>query len=267
MGLAARIEAIMNTDTQRFRVAAVADIHCTKKSFDSTRDLLGAMANDADVILLGGDLCDTGTVAEAEVLSRAVATLRVPVVAVFGNHDYECGKAEEIEAILSESGVVVLDGKGCEIEGVGFAGVKGFAGGFGDRALQAWGEPSIKSFVHEAVEEALKLESALAALRTEKRIALLHYSPVVDTVRGEPAEIFPFLGSSRLEEPLNRYSVAAVFHGHAHRGSAQGRTQAGVPVYNVAKPLLLRSNPLGAPYRIFDIDREETRRDTNGASR
>jgi Icc-related predicted phosphoesterase len=257
---------IMNTDATRLRIAAVADVHCTKKSFDVTRDLLSAMAKNADVVLLGGDLCDTGTVAEAEVLARAVAPLNVPVIAVFGNHDYECGKAEEVEAILSEAGVTILDGKACEIEGVGFAGVKGFAGGFGERALQGWGEPSIKSFVREAVEEALKLESALATLRTEKRVALLHYAPIVDTVMGEPPEIYPFLGSSRLEEPLNRYSVAAVFHGHAHRGTIQGVTQAGVPVYNVARPLLLRSDPRATPYRVFEIDRQETRRNSNGAS-
>jgi Icc-related predicted phosphoesterase len=166
---------------------------------------------------------------------------------------------------LSDSGITILDGKGCEIQGVGFAGVKGFAGGFGERALQAWGEPSIKSFVREAVEEALKLESALASLRTHKRIALLHYAPIVDTVIGEPPEIFPFLGSSRLEEPLNRYSVTAVFHGHAHRGTIQGVTQAGVPVYNVARPLLQRSDTR-APYRIFEIDRQTQRGDHNGAS-
>jgi Icc-related predicted phosphoesterase len=251
--------------TTRLRIAAVADLHCTKKSFEPARDLLTGMARDADILLLGGDLCDTGLVAEAEVLARAVATLNVPIIAVLGNHDFECGKAEEVESILSDSGITILDGKGCEIQGVGFAGVKGFAGGFGERALQAWGEPSIKSFVREAVEEALKLESALASLRTHKRIALLHYAPIVDTVIGEPPEIFPFLGSSRLEEPLNRYSVTAVFHGHAHRGTIQGVTQAGVPVYNVARPLLQRSDTR-APYRIFEIDRQTQRGDHNGAS-
>jgi Icc-related predicted phosphoesterase len=249
------------------RIAAVADLHCTKKSFEPARDLLTAMARDADVILLGGDLCDTGIVAEAEVVARAVAPLDLPIVAVLGNHDFECGKAEEVEAILTEAGITVLDGKACEIEGVGFAGVKGFAGGFGERALQAWGEPSIKSFVREAVEEALKLESALATLRTEKRIALLHYAPIVDTVIGEPPEIFPFLGSSRLEEPINRYSVTAVFHGHAHRGTIQGVTQAGVPVYNVARALLQRAHPRAAPYKIFEVERQDERRQNDGASR
>ena len=266
--LAARASTLqfMMENATRIRIAAVADIHCTKKSLEPVRDLLTAMARDADILLLGGDLCDTGLVAEAEVVARAVAALNVPIIAVLGNHDFECGKADEVEAIVSDAGITILDGKACEIEGIGFAGVKGFAGGFGERALQGWGEPSIKSFVREAVEEALKLESALASLRTEKRIALLHYAPIVDTVVGEPPEIFPFLGSSRLEEPLNRYSVTAVFHGHAHRGAIQGVTQGGVPVYNVARALLQRSDPRAAPYRIFEIDRQDQRREHNGAA-
>lgn len=256
----------MSKGQTRLRIAAVADIHCTKKSFDPARDLLAAMAKDADVVLLAGDLCDTGLVAEAEVLSRALAPLTVPVVAVLGNHDFECGKAPEVEAILCDIGVNLLDGKSCEIRGVGFAGVKGFAGGFGERALQPWGEPTIKTFVHEAVEEALKLESALAALRTEKRIALLHYAPIIETVIGEPPEIFPFLGSSRLEEPLNRYPVAAVFHGHAHGGSAKGMTKGGVPVYNVAKSLLQRAGTGGPPFKVFEIDCEDRRSEHDGLS-
>ncbi len=254
----------MSKGEGRLRIAAVADIHCTKKSFEAARDLLAAMAKDSDVVLLAGDLCDTGLVAEAEVLSRALTPLTVPVVAVLGNHDFECGKADEVEAILSDAGVNLLDGKSCEIRGVGFAGVKGFAGGFGERALQPWGEPMIKTFVHEAVEEALKLESALAGLRTKKRIALLHYAPIVETVIGEPPEIFPFLGSSRLEEPLNRYPVTAVFHGHAHGGSAQGRTKSGAPVYNVAKSLLQRADADAPPFRIFEVDCEDKRSEHDG---
>ena len=256
----------MSKGQTRLRIAAVADIHCNKKSFDDVRDLLAAMAKDADVLLLAGDLCDTGLVVEAEILSRALAPLTVPVVAVLGNHDLECGKAPEVEAILCDVGVNLLDGKSCEIRGVGFAGVKGFAGGFGERALQPWGEPTIKAFVHEAVEEALKLESALAGLRTKKRVALLHYAPIVGTVIGEPPEIFPFLGSSRLEEPLNRYSVAAVFHGHAHRGSAEGVTTAGAPVYNVAKSLLQRADTGRPPFKVFEIDCEDKGSEHDGAT-
>lgn len=256
----------MNNGQTRIRIAAVADLHCTKKSFDAMRDLLSAMAKDADVVLLGGDLCDTGLVAEAEVLVKALTPLSVPVVAVLGNHDFECGKAAEVEAMLCDAGVNVLDGKSCEIRGVGFAGIKGFAGGFGERALQPWGEATIKSFVHETVEEALKLESALATLRTERRIALLHYSPIVDTVIGEPPEIFPFLGSSRLEEPLNRYPVAAVFHGHAHRGSLKGVTKSGAPVYNVARSLLQRSGSGAPPFKTFELDCEEKGSEHDGVT-
>jgi Icc-related predicted phosphoesterase len=240
--------------TPYIRLAAVADIHCNKKTVDNSKNLLAAMAEQGDILVLGGDLCDAGLPEEAELLAREIAALKIPVVAVLGNHDFEAGKAPEIADILSNAGVNVLDGKSCEILGVGFAGVKGFAGGFGERALQPWGEPTIKAFVHEAVEEALKLESALAALRTPDRIALLHYAPVVDTVRGEPPEIFPFLGSSRLEDPLNRYPVSAVFHGHAHRGSLEGTTKMGVPVFNVAKSVLQTVSD-APPFKIFKIDR------------
>jgi Icc-related predicted phosphoesterase len=244
----------MNRDRARLRLGAVADLHCTKKAADNIKNLLSAMAHEADVLLLGGDLCDAGLPEEAEILAREISSLKVPVVAVLGNHDYEAGKALEIVEILSNAGVNVLDGKSCEIYGVGFAGVKGFAGGFGERALQPWGEATIKVFVHEAVEEALKLESALAGLRTPSRIALLHYSPIVETVIGEAPEIFPFLGSSRLEDPLNRYPVAAIFHGHAHRGSPEGATKGGIPVFNVAKSLLQNIISDAPPFKIFEID-------------
>jgi Icc-related predicted phosphoesterase len=224
------------------------------------------MANEADILLLGGDLCDAGMPEEAEILAREISILNAPVVAVLGNHDYEAGKASEIIKILSDAGVNVLDGKSCEIYGVGFAGAKGFAGGFGERALQSWGEMTIKTFVHEAVEEALKLESALAALRTPQRIALLHYSPIVETVIGEPPEIFPFLGSSRLEDPLNRYPVAAVFHGHAHRGSPEGMTKAGVRVFNVAKSLLQNASSNALPFKIMEIDSTDSERENETGS-
>ncbi len=179
--------------------------------------------------------------------------MKIPVLAVLGNHDFESGHEDEVTKILVDAGVMVLDGDAREVLGVGFAGVKGFAGGFGPRALAPWGEPSIKSFVHEAVNEALKLESALARLRTPQRVALLHYAPVLATVSGEPPEIYPFLGSSRLEDPLNRYPVNAVFHGHAHRGSLEGRTREGSPVYNVAMPLLAQAFPDRAPIRIIEL--------------
>jgi Icc-related predicted phosphoesterase len=188
------------------------------------------------------------------VLARDLtAAMKVPVIAVLGNHDYEGGKPQEIREILAGAGVTVLDGEATEVHGVGFAGVKGFAGGFGRGALGPWGEHAIKAFVQEAVDEALKLEAALARLRTQQRIALLHYSPVRATVEGEPPEIFAYLGSSRLEEPINRYRVSAVFHGHAHRGTHEGRTSTGIPVHNVAMPLLMRTNPNRPPFLVVEM--------------
>jgi Icc-related predicted phosphoesterase len=216
--------------------------------------LFTQISTNADVLVLCGDFTDRGLPEEARLLARDVMTaVKVPVVAVLGNHDYEAGKEAEIRQILTDAGVTVLDGEATEIHGVGFAGTKGFAGGFGRGALGPWGEPAIKRFVQEAVEEALKLESALGRLRTTRRVTLLHYSPIRGTVEGEPPEIFPYLGSSRLEEPINRYRVSAVFHGHAHRGAAEGRTATGIPVYNVAMPLLWRINPDRPPYLIVEV--------------
>jgi Icc-related predicted phosphoesterase len=179
--------------------------------------------------------------------------VRVPVVAVLGNHDFESGQQEAVKEILCAGGVQVLDGDAFEVKGIGFAGVKGFGGGFGPRALGPWGEDAIKAFVREAVDEALKLESALARLRVEHRVALLHYSPIQATVEGEPREIFPFLGSSRLEEPLSRYPLSAVAHGHAHHGALEGALGNGVPVYNVAMPLLRALFPDRPPYRVLEL--------------
>jgi len=211
------------------------------------------IAQSADVLLLCGDLIDYGLPEEAMVLAKEISSLKIPVLAVLGNHEFESGKPDEVKRIISDAGAVVLDGDAREVGGVGFAGVKGFGGGFGERALSPWGEETVKRFVHEAIDEALKLESALARLRSETRIVLLHYSPIQATVVGEPAEIFPFLGSSRLEEPLNRYPVTAVFHGHAHHGTPEGRTKNGVPVYNVAMKLLQHVFPDRPGFRIMEI--------------
>jgi Icc-related predicted phosphoesterase len=236
------------------RVAAVADLHCKKSSQGTLTQLFAQISAAADILLLCGDLTDYGLPEEAEVFVRAWASgKKLPTLAVMGNHDHESGKTEEVEKILGDAGITVLDGDGCEVLGIGFVGVKGFAGGFGNRALQPWGEICIKRFVHEALDEALKLESALARLTTPQRIALLHYSPILGTVEGEPLEIVPFLGSSRLEEPLDRYPVNAAFHGHAHHGSAEGRTRGNIPVYNVAMPLLERLYPDRPPFHILEL--------------
>jgi Icc-related predicted phosphoesterase len=232
----------------------MGDLHVSRHSQGAFQQLFTHISSSADVLLVCGDFTDYGLPDEARILARELtAAINVPVIAVLGNHDYESGKQDEIRQILSDAGVTVLDGEATEIEGVGFAGVKGFCGGFGRGALGPWGEIAVKHFVQEAVDEALKLETALARLRTERRIALMHYAPVRSTVEGEPPEIFPYLGSSRLEEPINRYRVTAVFHGHAHRGVPEGRTSAGVPVYNVAMQLLTRINPDRPPYLIVEI--------------
>jgi Icc-related predicted phosphoesterase len=236
------------------RVAAVGDLHCGRASQGVFQPLFTRMAESADVVVMCGDLTDYGLPDEARMLAREVTSvLKLPMVAVFGNHDYESGHAEEVGSILADAGIRILDGDGVEIRGVGFAGVKGFAGGFGDRALQSWGEPVLKRFVREAVEEALKLETALARLRTSRRIAVLHYAPIRATVETEPAEILPFLGSSRLEDPINRYNVSLVVHGHSHHGAPEGRTTTGVPVYNVSLPVLRAAFPEQPAFRLFEI--------------
>lgn len=235
------------------RLAAVADLHCSKTPPGGLQPLFTAAAERADVLLLCGDLTDYGHPEEARNLAQELSGVRIPVVAVLGNHDCESNAEDEVKRILGDARVHVLDGDGIEIQGVGFAGVKGFGGGFGRRTLEPWGEEATKAFVREAVDEALKLESALARLRTPQRVAVLHYSPIEATVEGEPREIFPFLGSSRLEEPLNRYNVAMAFHGHAHRGSPEGRTTSGIPVYNVAMPLMKRLQP-DLPVRFVEVE-------------
>ena len=236
---------------QIVRVAAVGDVHCKKTSQGELQPFFQQLNNNADVLLLCGDLTDYGLPEEARVLAKELTTsLKIPVVGVLGNHDFESDQAPEVQEILCEAGVHMLDGDACEIHGIGFAGTKGFTGGFGERALEPWGEHSIKQFVHEAIDEALKLERAISRLQTAQRIVLLHYSPIRATVEGEPLELFPFLGSSRLEEPLNRFPVTAVFHGHAHHGSPEGRTQQDVPVFNVALPLLRRIFPDQLPIRV-----------------
>jgi Icc-related predicted phosphoesterase len=236
------------------RFAAVGDIHCKKDSAGQYRALFAQAAEAADALLLCGDLTDYGLPEEAKVLADELQlAAKVPIVAVLGNHDFESGQADAVRKVLADMGVHVLDGEAIEIHGVGIAGAKGFCGGYGRGALGPWGEGAIKTFVNEAITEALKLESALAKLRTSQRIALLHYAPIVGTVEGEPVEIFPFLGTSRLEEPLIRYPVNAVFHGHAHRGAPEGRTVNGTPVFNVARPLLQRLYPERPPFRLLEL--------------
>jgi Icc-related predicted phosphoesterase len=237
------------------RVAAVGDLHYGRSGQNPPFTWMSRIGEVADVLVLCGDLTDYGRLEEAQQLAQELKTsVRVPIVAVLGNHDFESDQADQVTAALRDIGVTVLDGDTCEVLGVGFAGAKGFAGGFGRGALGPWGERAVKVFVQEAVNESLKLESALARLRTPHKIAVLHYAPTAATVAGEPPEIYPYLGCSRLAEPLARYTVSAVFHGHAHNGSAEGVIGES-PVYNVSLPLMTRLSP-DLPVRILTLAAE-----------
>lgn len=244
----------MKTVKETVLIAAIGDLHYTKSSQGALQKVFTEITESADILLLCGDITDTGLPEEARVLAKDVTSyVKIPIIAVLGNHDLESGKSNEVHDIFLGAGITILDGTACEFNGVGFVGAKGFAGGFLQRMLQPWGEEAIKYFVQEAANEAIRLESALAKLSTDQRIVLLHYSPVRGTVEGENLEIFPFLGSSRLEEPLNYYQVTAAFHGHAHSGSPEGRTKGNVPVYNVAMPLLRRAFPDRSPFRLLEV--------------
>ena len=234
------------------RVAAIGDLHVMEDSVAPYRELFTAISNEADVLCLCGDLTNFGKTKEAEILAEDIRSCSIPIVGVLGNHDYECGQPENVAAILTEAGMKVLDEQAVEIAGVGFAGVKGFMGGYGRGELAPFGEPIAKMFVDEAMNEARKLENQLRTLRTERSVAVLHYSPVTDTIVGEPEAIFQYLGSQRLCDPIDRFDhVKAVFHGHAHHGTYQGRTPLGKPVYNVAQFVL---KPLtGKQYTVIEV--------------
>ena len=236
----------------KLRVAAIGDLHVMEDSVAPYRELFAEISNAADVLVLCGDLTNFGKTKEAEILAEDIRSCTIPVVGVLGNHDYECGQPEKVASILHEAGMTVLDEQAIEIDGVGFAGVKGFMGGYGRGELAPFGEPIAKAFVDEVLNESRKLENQLRTLRTERSVAVLHYSPVPDTLAGEPEPIYQYLGSQRLCEPIDRFDhVKAVVHGHAHHGSYEGRTPLGRPVYNVAQFVL---KPLfGKPYVVLEI--------------
>ncbi len=224
-----------------FRLAAAADLHQRQEQHGRFREFVKAVNGEAEGLVLAGDLTDHGLVDEAKALAEALAQLRVPCAAVLGNHDYEGGQVRELVRILNEVKVVVLDGDHAVMDRrVGIAGVKGFGGGFDRALLQAFGEPAVKAFVQEGVNEALKLEAALAQLDTPKKVVLMHYAPIAATTDGEHPEIRPFLGTTRLATCCDAFGALAVFHGHAHHGAPEGRTPSGIPVYNVAMPVLKR---------------------------
>jgi Icc-related predicted phosphoesterase len=234
------------------RIAASADLHFSPQSYAKLKDQFERVRDDADVLVLAGDLTNYGQPEEMEPLLNVLVRLRLPVVVVLGNHDYESGKEQELCRMMNGAGIKVLDGSGYERDGVGFAGTKGFVGGFGRGVLTAFGEREIKDFVRASVDEAMKLERGMSQLRTEKRVIVVHYSPIAETVQGEAPEIFPFMGTSRLAEVIDRHGADLVVHGHAHHGKPDGHTSGGVPVHNVAISLLQAQNPPQV-YRVFDV--------------
>lgn len=229
----------------------MADLHCRVGSGPTIRSLLQGIEGQADVLLVAGDLTDTGLPSEMEVLLEELKHLLLPVIAVLGNHDHESDQAAKLEEMLVQAGISVLDGTVCEIENVGFVGTKGFCGGFDSCLVQPFGEGALKSFVRNSIEEAVRLENALAKLNSKHKIAMLHYAPVKQTLDGEALELYPFLGSSRLANALDRHGVDFIIHGHAHHGALDGRTAGGIPVYNVSRFVLSR---LGKPpYWLFTL--------------
>jgi Icc-related predicted phosphoesterase len=234
------------------RIATTADLHYSPQSYASLKDQFDRVRDDADILVLAGDLTNYGRPNEMEPLLNVLLRLRIPTITVLGNHDYESGREQELTAMMIEAGIKVLDGTVYECDGVGFAGTKGFVGGFGREMLTAFGEREIKQFVQASIDEALKLERAMAQLRTDRRMVVLHYSPVVDTVEGEAREIYPFMGTSRLGEVVDRHGANLIVHGHAHHGKMDGRTPGGIPVHNVAISRLQAQKP-SAVYRIFEL--------------
>ncbi len=234
------------------RLAAIGDLHVGEDDKQPYREMFAEISERSDALALCGDLTNYGKTREVEILCEDLAACRVPVVGVLGNHDYECGQPLEVAEMLHQAGVRFLDGSAHEIGGVGFAGAKGFIGGFGRHMLGSFGEDAIKAFVQSSVEENLKLETSLRMLKNARVVVVLHYSPIAETLAGEPPEIFPFLGCSRMGETIDRYdTVKAVLHGHAHRGTYEGRTARGAPVYNVARPVMLREH--GRPYALIEV--------------
>jgi len=233
---------------RNIRIAAVGDFHYDTERAPELRDLFANVRTEADVLVLCGDMTTHGRADQTRGFVDLLKGVDIPIVAVLGNHDYETDTVPDVVAILRDRGIHVLDGDNIEIHGVGFAGVKGFGGGFGRGTLGPFGEPEYKQFVQRALDESLKLETALRTLRTETKVAVLHYAPITDTLLGEPEVIFPFLGSSRLLGPIETHGATVVFHGHAHTGAPEGQTPSGVPVFNVALPLLRQS---GRSYHVW----------------
>lgn len=237
----------------RIRIAAVGDLHVKIHFKEVYKHFFEVISDKADVLVLCGDLTDLGIAAEAELLAQDLRYCRIPVIGVLGNHDYQSDKVDEIINILERNENTTILGDEPKVEsGIGFAGVKGFIGGFNEHALGAFGEAEIKQIIFERDRQAYSLENQLKALNIEKKVVVMHYSPIRATVADEPADIMPFLGSTRFEQVIDQYGASVVFHGHANLGPHEGRTAKGIPVFNVALPLL-ENNFSREPYKIFEL--------------
>jgi Icc-related predicted phosphoesterase len=235
------------------RVAAVGDIHCSAEDVGAYRELFAEANQQADILALTGDLTRRGLVSEFKVVVGELADVKIPIVTVLGNHDYESGEVSEGGAVLRSRGIHLLDGNSFQLnDSIGFAGVKGFMGGFGRGMLTAFGEPETKAFVNATLIEVNNLDIAMRMLATPTRVVLLHYSPILGTVVTEPEMIHVFLGTDRLADPLDRYGAAVAFHGHAHSGIFRGQTPGGVPVFNVSLPLLRREG-VGKMFYVHEL--------------
>lgn len=227
------------------RLAAVADIHLKAEDHEKNLHAFSAVNEVADALVIAGDFTNHGLPEEMRGVLAVLEHIRIPIIGVMGNHDHESEHQDELAGMLRVAGVHLLDGHCFEVDGVGFAGTKGFAGGFSPYELMPFGEGGIKNFVEIAEREAIKLDYGLEQLKTRTKVAITHYAPIKETVVGEPEPIFPFLGSSRLQRALDKHKPALALHGHAHHGSFAGETKAGVRVHNVALSILKEK---GEPY-------------------
>ncbi len=234
------------------RIAAIGDLHAQENGEEALRSILRGVKDRADVLVVAGDLTDNGRPAEARIAAKCFKELDMPIVGVLGNHDHESNQENKVAKIISDAGVCLLDGSVYELSGVGFVGTKGFCGGFDKLFIQPFGERVLKTFIQVSIDEAIRLEKALSTLvETQHKVAILHYSPIRETLRGEPPELYPFLGTSLLASPLDRLGVDVIFHGHAHHGSSQGTTPGGIPVHNASRFVQISDN--GRPYCFYDI--------------